>query len=64
MRIRHLWTAARHLADVPVRAQQVAVRNALVASTALAQRRVELDEIEEFLAQHRRGYDARRAAAG
>ena len=64
MRIRHLWTAAKHLADVHVRAQQVAVRNASVASAALTQRRVELDEVEEFLAQHRRRYDAGRAAAG
>jgi hypothetical protein len=64
MRIRHLWTAARHLADVHVRAHQVAVLNALAATTALTQRRVELDEVEEFLAQHRRRYDAGRAAAG
>jgi hypothetical protein len=64
MRIHRLWASARHLADVPVRAQQGAVRNALVASTALTQRRIELDEVEEFLAQHRRRYDARRAAAG
>ncbi|MGN6574421.1 MAG: hypothetical protein ACTHKG_01920 [Nocardioides sp.] len=64
MRIHHLRTAARHLAGVHVRAHQVALRNAMVASTALTQRRIELDEVEAFLAQHRRRYDARRAAAG
>jgi hypothetical protein len=36
----------------------------MVASTALTQRRIELDEVEAFLAQHQRRYDARRAAAG
>lgn len=35
---------------------QVAVRNARVASTALAQRRLENVEIEEFLASHQRGH--------
>ena len=34
----------------PVESQQRARRNALIASTALAQRRAELDEVEEFLA--------------
>ncbi len=33
----------------PVQAQQGSRRNALVASTALAQRRRERDEVEEFL---------------
>jgi hypothetical protein len=33
----------------PVSSQQVARRNALVASTALAERRRELIEVEEFL---------------
>lgn len=41
-----------------VRSQQVARRNALVACTALAERRQELLEVEEFLASH-----AARAAA-
>jgi hypothetical protein len=36
----------------PVRSQQVARRNALVACTALADRRRELEEVEEFLARH------------
>lgn len=34
----------------PVVSQQRARRNAMIASNALAQRRVELDEVEEFLA--------------
>jgi hypothetical protein len=34
----------------PVASQQRARRNAMVASTALAQRRAELDDVEEFLA--------------
>ncbi len=62
MRIhRHLWAATRHAAGIHVRAQHGAVRNAMVASTALTQRRLELDEVEEFLVQHQRRYDARRA---
>lgn len=34
----------------PVESQQQARRNAMIASTALARRRAELDEVEEFLA--------------
>lgn len=34
----------------PVESQLQSRRNAMVASTALAQRRAELDEVEEFLA--------------
>ncbi|GAB2460380.1 hypothetical protein GCM10027062_44990 [Nocardioides hungaricus] len=34
----------------PVDSQLGARRNAMIASTALAQRRAELDEVEEFLA--------------
>jgi hypothetical protein len=34
----------------PIVSQQRARRNAMIASNALAQRRVELDEVEEFLA--------------
>ncbi|MGY2704356.1 MULTISPECIES: hypothetical protein [unclassified Nocardioides] len=34
----------------PVESQLRARRNAMVASTALAQRRAELDDVEEFLA--------------
>ena len=33
----------------PVESQQRARRNAMIASTALAQRRAETDEVEEFL---------------
>jgi hypothetical protein len=34
----------------PIGSQQRARRNAMVASAALAQRRAELDDVEEFLA--------------
>jgi hypothetical protein len=54
---------ARRLTGVvtgwPVRSQQTARRNAMVAGTALAERRREREEVEEFLAQHH----AARAAA-
>ena len=33
----------------PVESQQRSRRNAMIASTALAQRRAELDEVEDFL---------------
>jgi hypothetical protein len=46
----------------PVESQQRARRNALVASTALAQRRAELDEVEEFLAALGGGSAAEEAA--
>ena len=51
----------------PVESQHRARRNALVASTALAQRRAELDEVEQFLASLGRDFqeeDAARAAHG
>lgn len=38
------------IASWPVRSQQQARRNAMIASTSLAQRRAELVEVEEFLA--------------
>jgi hypothetical protein len=55
---RHHPLLAQHLLDRtvgtvrrwPVESQQRARRNAMIASTALAQRRAELDEVEEFLA--------------
>jgi hypothetical protein len=50
MKVWHLVTAVTHW---PVDSQQVSRRNAMVASTALAQRRAELDEVEEFLAIRR-----------
>lgn len=34
----------------PVASQQQSRRNAMIASTALAQRRADLEEVEEFLA--------------
>ena len=34
----------------PVESQQRSRRNAMIASTALAQRRAELDDVEDFLA--------------
>jgi hypothetical protein len=57
----HLWAAAVRVTRLHVHAQDVAIRNARVASTALTQRRAELAEVEEFLARHRRRYDARQA---
>jgi hypothetical protein len=44
----------------PVESQQRARRNAMIASTALARRRAELDDVEEFLASlgHEPGPDA------
>jgi hypothetical protein len=52
-----LVTAGRRIATWHVTSQQQARRNALVASTALTQRRRELLDVEEFLAEHaaRRG---------
>ena len=52
-------TIVRSVLGWPVASQQVARRNALVAATALAQRRAERDEVEDFLEAHGR----RRAAA-
>ena len=40
------------LVSWPVRSQLAARRNALIASTALAERRRELAEVEEFLERH------------
>jgi hypothetical protein len=51
----------------PVESQLRARRNAMVASTALAQRRAELDEVEDFLATLARSTaseDAAQAALG
>lgn len=49
-------TAARRAARWHVTSQEVARRNAMLASTALTQRRVERIEVEDFLAT----YHARR----
>lgn len=51
----------------PVQSQLVARRNAMIASTALARRRAERDEVEEFLAVRRQAplpEPAARAAHG
>jgi hypothetical protein len=54
---RRLVVAGRRMAAWHVTSQQQARRNALVASTALTQRRRELLDVEDFLAEHaaRRG---------
>jgi hypothetical protein len=60
-----LVTGRRLLAAVtrwPVESQQPARRNAMIASTALAQRRAELDDVEQFLAS-RHGSTALEVAA-
>ncbi len=41
-----------------LRSHQAARRNAMVATTELLQRRLEREEVEEFLARHRERYDA------
>jgi hypothetical protein len=50
----------RWIDEWSVASQQRARRNAMIASTALAQRRAELDDVEEFLA----GLDAPSLIAG
>jgi len=52
----------RDAASWHVSSVHVARRNALAASTALAQRRRELRETEHFLLEHRARWDARRLA--
>ncbi len=52
------WRLVTAAAQWHVTSQQHARRNALVASTTLMQRRRELTDVEEFLAEH-----AARAAA-
>ena len=44
----------RRVTEWHVRSQQVSRRNALVASTALAARRLERVEVDEFLDRHSR----------
>ncbi len=55
---------ARDLARWPVTSQETARRNAMVASTALTQRRRDTDEVEEFLRQHLRRRHGDRPVAG
>jgi hypothetical protein len=63
-----VWsTLVTALTQWPVESQQRARRNAMIASTVLAQRRAELDEVEEFLAGlggDRPAEDAAQAARG
>ncbi len=44
-----LWDSVRALTQWPVHSQQGARRNAMIASTALAERRRERLEVEEYL---------------
>jgi len=59
------WKLLKALKDWPVTSQQSARRNALVASTALTQLRIERNEIDSFLdaAAARHEVRANRAAA-
>ena len=50
--------AARRATQWYADVDQVSRRNAMVASTALAQRRLEHIEVEEFLALHQPRHDA------
>lgn len=59
MGIGQLRSAVRTVARLHLHSQEGAIRNAMVASTALTQRRRELTDVEEFLILHRRQYDAR-----
>jgi hypothetical protein len=49
LRVAIRWTVARTV-DWSVESQQRARRNAMIASTSLAQRRAERDDVEHFLA--------------
>lgn len=51
------------LARWHVRSLEVARRNAMVSMTECTQRRVEREDVEEFLLHHRRSYDTRVAGA-
>ena len=58
-----LRTVTRRALSWPVASQEVARRNAMLAGTALTQRRVERLEVEEFLAAHLEQRAARPALA-
>ena len=45
--VRQVMTTVR---EWPIESQQRSRRNAMIASTALAQRRAELEDVEDFLA--------------
>jgi len=57
------WRLVSAAAQWHVTSQQQSRRNALVASTALTERRRELLDVEEFLAEHARRTRARAASA-
>jgi hypothetical protein len=57
------WRVVSAAAGWHVTSQQQARRNALVASTALTQRRRELLDVEEFLEQHAAHHRAQRRPA-
>ncbi|HET7691371.1 MAG TPA: hypothetical protein VFK41_13385 [Nocardioidaceae bacterium] len=61
----NVWKLVQAVKDWPVTSQQAARRNALVASTALTQLRIERAEIEAFVeaAAARHEVRANRAAA-
>jgi len=48
--VRPLGHAVAVVRRWPVESQQLSRRNAMIASTALAQRRAELNDVEDFLA--------------
>lgn len=52
--------ATRRATQWYVDIDQASIRNAMVASTALAQRRLEYIEVEEFLALHQQRHEAPR----
>jgi hypothetical protein len=58
-----LRSVPRRALSWPVTSQEVARRNAMLASTALTQRRVERLEVEEFLASYLEQRAARPALA-
>jgi hypothetical protein len=61
-----MLTVSRLLGPVlawPVESQQQARRNAMVASTALAQRRAEREDVEEFFAARGKDTGSTRAAS-
>ena len=51
-------TGVARVADWHLRSHEGARRNAMVATTELLQRRIEREEVEEFLVRHRERYDA------
>ena len=58
-----LRSVSRRATRWPVASQEVARRNAMLASTALTQRRIERLEVEEFLATYLEQRAARPALA-